>query len=76
MPSLDLTGDNAGRTRFVLKSGQSVNATNHAIFQNMATMDTFLLANGWTQARLDKISKNDKIFECRRVIGAQVNSVK
>ncbi len=74
MPQLDLTGNNLGHTQIVLKGNQTISAGNAAIFQNIPSMDTFLLSNGWTQVRLDKLGKNDKIFECRRVIGVALDA--
>ena len=77
MPHLDNTTSSLANTEITLKSSQMpISAATFAIFQNMTTMDTYLMTKGWTQARLDLIGKNDKIAECRMQIGAALAPVK
>lgn len=71
--NVDLNDKDLGRTRATMKASQSVSPTNYAIFQSRQTMETYLLANGWTQKNLDTQTHNDLVFEIRNKLGAAVN---
>lgn len=73
MPNqLDISTDQFSGTKVSLKTGQAVDATNYARFQNLTTLETYLLANGYTQATLDKMTKNDKIMAARQKVGSAI----
>lgn len=76
MPQRDISTDHFSGNRITLKSTQSVDATTYARFQSIATLDTYLLGQGFTQATLDKMTKNDKIMEARRRTGSAVDASK
>lgn len=76
MPNNDISTHRFSNAPGVLKSTQSVNATNYAIFQNIGTMSTYLLGQGYTQTQLDKMPKNDMIMACRAKIGSTVDPSK
>lgn len=57
----------------VMKSTQAVANATYAESQNIATLETYLLANGYTQAVLDKMTKADKIYAYRSKKGAAVS---
>jgi hypothetical protein len=73
----DISAAHFSQTQPVLKTSQKdanggVSAGNYSIFQSIQTVETYLLANGYTQATLDKMNKNDKIYAARLKIGAAV----
>lgn len=66
----DNSENQASGSRLTLKSTQApISAGNYAAMQNLTTLETYLLANGYTQAALDKMTKNDKIMAYRNKIG-------
>lgn len=69
MADLDITSNNLGGTRINLKQGQTISAPNAAIFQSIDTLDTYLLANGYTAASLAPLGKQDKVFAARIKLG-------
>jgi hypothetical protein len=73
-PYVDLRAKELGRANPALKSSQTVSAANYAIFQTRATMETYLLGQGFNQAYLDSLTDNDIVFQCRQRIGAAVNA--
>lgn len=60
---------NVGQANIPIKSGQSLTTTQFSVFQNESTMETFLLANGYTEAMLVPLGTNDKIYACRVKMG-------
>lgn len=66
MPNKDLRDNALGSTIAPIKSSNVVNAADFAVFQNIATMDTYLLTQGYTQAQLDIMTKNDKVYATRQ----------
>lgn len=67
MPHQDITGNNLNRLRIVLKNGQAITDAHEAATDTIASLDTALLANGFTQAKLDCMTKNDKTFAYRNL---------
>lgn len=70
MPSgrRDNTANIAGNQNLALKNGQSISAANLPKFQSINSLETHLLANGYTQAKLNAMSKNDMIFAARKTV--------
>jgi hypothetical protein len=69
MADRDITNNNASATGLALKSSQTISTTNHAVFQTIATMKTYLTGQGYTAAQLQIMSKNDMIYACRQKMG-------
>ena len=57
----------------VLKAGQVVSVGNHAILQNIGTMKTYLLGNGYTADTLFRMTRNDVIYACKLKLGLLPN---
>lgn len=68
MPSgrKDITANFAGGTSLNLKKNQSISAANLGKLQSVESLETHLLANGYTQAQLNKMTKNDMLFAARK----------
>ena len=54
-----------GGTNFVLKAGVTISPAQAAVYQDDTTLETFLLANGYTAARLALLNHNDKVHAVR-----------
>ena len=61
----DISEVNFSNIKPVLRSEQTVIAADYTAAQNITTLETYLLANGYTQATLDKMTKNDKVLAYR-----------
>lgn len=71
MADLDITQSMLGNHAVTLKGSQiPVSAVNDARFQTIATLKTYLEANGYTAAQTAVMSKNDLIFAARHVVGS------
>lgn len=66
---LDISSNMAGNKEVNLKYGQVISPTNLAIFQTFTTLRTYLLTQGYTNATLDPMTKNDMIFAARKKMG-------
>lgn len=76
MPRNDLRANNtAGGGQFALKKGKSVSTGDAAILTNIATMEAYLLTQGFTQSYLDKMTKNDMVNEIRRIKKADLGAI-
>ena len=69
MADRDITSNQLGPTRVVLKAGQTISTGNHSIFQDIGTLKTYLHANGYTAARTAIMTKNDLVFAAREKLG-------
>ncbi len=58
-----------GHGNIIIKSGQSMSPSNYAVFQSETTLETFLLANGYTAAMLKPLGYNDKVYADRIKMG-------
>lgn len=66
-PTADLQGDTlSGHSSALIKTKRGVSPTNYAIMQNIGTMTTYLLANGYTAAQLKQMTKNDLVYACKK----------
>lgn len=65
----------AGGGTFALKKGQSVDTTDAGILRNRASMETYLLTQGFSQAYLDRMTKNDLVNEIRRIKKATIGHI-
>jgi hypothetical protein len=65
MPSTSLSPGNIGAHTVSLKAGTTISPANFAIFQSPATMETYLLANGYTQLQLNSMGYNDQTYAIR-----------
>lgn len=54
----------------VLKSSQTVSNADYAAAQSIDTMEVYLLTQGFTQAQLNVMTKNDKVYAYRIKKGA------
>lgn len=68
MPSgrRDNTTNVAGGVVLPLKKNQVVAAADLAKFQSIDSLETYLLTQGYTQAKLNAMTKNDMIFATRK----------
>lgn len=68
MPSgrRDNTTNVAGGAVLPLKKNQVVAAADLAKFQSIDSLETYLLTQGYTQAKLNAMTKNDMIFATRK----------
>lgn len=62
----DITGNFLSNKAVNLKQGQTISAANVAIFQDITTLRTYLLTQGYVASTLDKMLKNDLIFAARK----------
>lgn len=73
----DISQAHFSNVRPPLKSSQvqvagGVAAGTYTEAQNINTLEVYLLANGYTQVQLDKMTKNDKIYAYRLKKGTTV----
>lgn len=68
-PNNDLRAKQMYGQVHTLKSSSSVSPANHAILQNMQTMTTYLLANGYSNATIATMTPNDVVFACKDKLG-------
>lgn len=68
----DITSNNASNQKINLKAGQTISPANLAIFQDIASLRTYLLTQGYTDAQLDKMLKNDLIYAARKKLAVGV----
>lgn len=47
----------------------AITAANFDKFQSISAMRTYLLANGYTNAQLDIMDRNDMSYACRKKLG-------
>lgn len=72
MADRDISTNYTGNVKPVLKNGQTIDATKNAVFQNIATLKTYLkdpaqgLPLTYTDAQLFSMTKNDLIFAARK----------
>ena len=59
----------SGKVASIKSTSLPINAATYAIFQNIGTMRTHLLANGYTAAQLQVMNKNDLREACRLGLG-------
>lgn len=69
MADKDLLDNVIGGRQTSLKSGQTINPANHTIMQNLSTMRTYLLANGYTAAQFAAMTPNDVKYATRIKLG-------
>lgn len=69
MADLDITQDNASNAHLSLIDPLVWSAGQHTILQSIGTMNTYLLANGYTAAQINYMTKNDMLKACREKIG-------
>jgi hypothetical protein len=65
MPSTNTMPGNIGSHAVSLKVGTVISPANFAIFQSPATIETYLLANGYTQVQLNSMGYNDQVYAAR-----------
>lgn len=73
----DISQNHFSNTKPVLKSSQvsaagGIPTASYTESQNIDTLETYLLANGYTQATLNSMNKNDKIYAYRLKKGTTV----
>lgn len=54
----------------VMKSSQTVSNADYATAQSIDTIEVYLLTQGFTQAQLNVMTKNDKVYAYRIKKGA------
>lgn len=74
----DISQNHFSNTKPVLKDSQisaagGVPTASYAEAQNIDTLETYLLSNGYNQATLNLMTKNDKIFAYREKKGSTVS---
>lgn len=57
----------------VLKSSQAISNADYAAAQDINTMEIYLLTQGYTQAQLNLMTKNDKVLAYRVKKGASTS---
>ncbi len=61
--------NNLGRIVLPKTAGQTVPAATYARFQNVGTLKTYLLANGYTAQRLNQMTYNDLVYAAKQKSG-------
>lgn len=66
-PANDLSANHLGGAKLVMNttSATAIPAATAARFQNVATLQTYLLANGYTATQLSTMSKNDLVYAAK-----------
>lgn len=62
----DNTENRTGVSALPLKKGQAISQANFPKFQTLASLNAYLLTQGYTQDKLDVMGKNDMIFAARK----------
>lgn len=65
MADLDITQNNFSHTGITTDASKSITAGKSAVFQNISTLKTYLLTQGYTAAQLMIMNKNDLIYAAR-----------
>lgn len=69
MADLDLRDTVSAGAPSVRKSGQTISPANHTIMQNVGTMKTYLLANGYIATTLFTMTRNDIVYATKLKLG-------